>query len=238
VDARLPRFAPERYGGRECVRPSSSLPRLRQFSRLERRSDKPRPCRRRRRRNSALLTAASCRGPRSFVGLGAARGYGRPMGAGVGRGDGTVHGDGTGYIGAGIAGAAGTDHGVGTAGDGIAAGDGTGIGVGATVGDRMNLDPQIRKSAIAAKAAIALAIALVTASNLPAANAASPEQNLTPLIQSVQGYYYGDRSYWGYYGGYRAPACPYRYHYECRYVGQGLRQCACWPDIGLYPWGY
>ncbi len=47
--------------------------------------------------------------------------------------------------------------------------------------------------------------------------------------------YYGGYYYWPYYDGYRPPACPYRYHWECWLDPYGRPGCGCRPDFGLYP---
>lgn len=56
-----------------------------------------------------------------------------------------------------------------------------------------------------------------------------------PFLQPAQGVYYGRYYYYNgrYYPPY-PPACPYRHHFECWNDAQGLRQCGCRPDFGLY----
>jgi hypothetical protein len=81
----------------------------------------------------------------------------------------------------------------------------------------------MRKTALAA-AALAASLCVIAAS----ASAA-------PVTQLAQGYDYGVRYYSPYYDGYRPPACPYRYHWECWIDPYGRQGCGCRPDFGLYP---
>ena len=56
-----------------------------------------------------------------------------------------------------------------------------------------------------------------------------------PVTQLAQGFDYTIRYYQPYYDGYRAPACPYRHHWECWIDPYGRQGCGCRPDFGLYP---
>jgi hypothetical protein len=64
---------------------------------------------------------------------------------------------------------------------------------------------------------------------LAAAPGSSPQQNSTPLMQRVQGNYYGNYGYgfgFGYGYDYK-PACPANYHYDCWQDSYGYRHCGC-----------
>jgi hypothetical protein len=76
-----------------------------------------------------------------------------------------------------------------------------------------------------------LAVAALAASLSTMAASASA----APFTQLAQGYDYGVRYYWPYYDGYRPPACPYHYHWECWVDPYGRQGCGCRPDFGLYP---
>jgi hypothetical protein len=58
-----------------------------------------------------------------------------------------------------------------------------------------------------------------------AAPTATARPIATPFVHLAQDSYWG-----GYYDGRYRPACPWHYHYYCRYAPYGYRHCACWPD--------
>ena len=80
----------------------------------------------------------------------------------------------------------------------------------------------MRKTTLAT-AALAASLSLMAAS-----------ASAGPVTQIAQGYDYSVH-YWPYNDGYRPPACPYRYHWECWIDPYGRQGCGCRPDFGLYP---
>ena len=72
--------------------------------------------------------------------------------------------------------------------------------------------------------ATAFALCLWTFSASAAPVTWSQVPSPAPFIHWIQYHYYDGRY----------PACPYRYHWECRGDPYGRQSCSCYPEPGLY----
>jgi hypothetical protein len=89
----------------------------------------------------------------------------------------------------------------------------------------------MRKILTALLASIAVGLGAASLGAAPIGDTA--RQQVTPLVQLTQGYYYGG----GYYGAYR-PACPERYYFACWFDPYGRQQCGCRPGLAYYLFRY